>query len=276
MPFEVEKIYDRRRDIHAEYGGQRQGGISTPASVPFIFLFTGETGHQYGYEDHWDNDGVFLYTGEGQRGDMEFVRGNRAVRDHAGDGKDLLLFRSLGKGKGCRYLGCFACANWEIHEGPDLDRNLRKVIVFHLVPTDVPVEAGPADVEVERVAAGLSLSDLRKRAYEAASAVLGAAGKAAKRTYHERSAAVRGYVLARADGVCEACKKPAPFRRPDGTPYLEPHHIRRLSDGGADDPQWVGAICPNCHRKIHHGAEGKALNSRLRSHVERLEAEDSE
>jgi hypothetical protein len=34
---------------------------------------------------------------------------------------------------------------------------------------------------------------------------------------------------------------------------LEPHHIRRLGDGGPDDPRFMGAVCPNCHREIHHG-----------------------
>jgi 5-methylcytosine-specific restriction protein A len=86
--FELGKTYNRRADIHAKFGGQQQGGCSTPTDHPFIFLFTGKSGEQYGYEDGWDADGVFLFTGEGQLGDMEFVRGNRAIRDHAHDGKD--------------------------------------------------------------------------------------------------------------------------------------------------------------------------------------------
>jgi hypothetical protein len=36
---------------------------------------------------------------------MEFTRGNRAVRDHAHNGKDLLVFQSSGKGRGDRFLG---------------------------------------------------------------------------------------------------------------------------------------------------------------------------
>ena len=44
--FEIGKIYSRRTDIHARFGGQQQGGISTPASSPIIFLFTGESGEQ--------------------------------------------------------------------------------------------------------------------------------------------------------------------------------------------------------------------------------------
>ncbi len=63
----------KRSDLHQKYGGQEQGGISTPSRHSFIMLFTGEQGQQYGYRDGWSEDGLFPYTGEGQRGDMPFV-----------------------------------------------------------------------------------------------------------------------------------------------------------------------------------------------------------
>src|SRR5437870_2192455 len=134
IPFEIGQIYDRRKDIHAPFGGQRQGGISTPDGAPYIFLFTGESGEQYGYNDGWAREGVFRYTGEGQVGDMQFVRGNQGIRFHAEKGKDLLLFEAQGKGKGYRYLGNFGCASWETRTGKDRLGNQRSVIVFHLVP----------------------------------------------------------------------------------------------------------------------------------------------
>jgi 5-methylcytosine-specific restriction protein A len=61
-------------------------------------------------------------------------------------------------------------------------------------------------------------------------------------------------VLARANGVCESCHAPAPFKRvSDGTPYLEVHHRVRLADGGEDTILNAIALCPNCHRKAHYG-----------------------
>ncbi|MBR2089207.1 MAG: HNH endonuclease [Fibrobacter sp.] len=61
-------------------------------------------------------------------------------------------------------------------------------------------------------------------------------------------------VLKRANGVCEKCKQPAPFKRKkDGSPYLEVHHIKQLKDGGADTMDNAIALCPNCHRKKHYG-----------------------
>ena len=64
--FEVGRIYNRRQEIHEPYGGQWQSGISTTADRPLILLFSGESDEQYGYKDGWDENGVFLYSGEGQ------------------------------------------------------------------------------------------------------------------------------------------------------------------------------------------------------------------
>jgi len=102
----------RRKHIHDEYGGQRQGGVSTPASHPTIFLFTGDSGLQYGYEDGWQLDGTFLYTGEGQRGDMKYIKGNRAINYHLALGKDLHLF-SQGKKGAVRYICQMVCTGSE-------------------------------------------------------------------------------------------------------------------------------------------------------------------
>ena len=81
----------RRSELHERFGGQKQGGIATPTGSPAILLFTGSAGGQHGYADGWKS-GVFCYFGEGQRGEMLWVRGNSAVRDHASASKDLLLF----------------------------------------------------------------------------------------------------------------------------------------------------------------------------------------
>ena len=43
---------------------------------PMIFIFSGKTGKQHGYEDGWDDEKYFLYSGEGQKGDMSLIRKN--------------------------------------------------------------------------------------------------------------------------------------------------------------------------------------------------------
>ncbi|WP_232490571.1 HNH endonuclease signature motif containing protein [Burkholderia ubonensis] len=71
-----------------------------------------------------------------------------------------------------------------------------------------------------------------------------------------RNADVVAEVLLRADGVCELCRKPAPFlRKKDRTPYLEVHHKQRLADDGEDTVENAIALCPNCHRDLHFGVE---------------------
>lgn len=63
-------------------------------------------------------------------------------------------------------------------------------------------------------------------------------------------------VLLRAKGVCERCGAAAPFKRKDGSPFLEVHHLRPLSKGGEDTVKNAQAQCPNCHRECHFGATG--------------------
>lgn len=268
-PFVVHQTYVRRMDIHAPFGGQQQGGISTPRGAPGIFIFTGHGAGLIGYKDRYESDGSFRYTGQGQVGDMRMVSGNSAIRDHASDGKDLLIFSQQKRGGLVRFEGLFSCAGWEIERQNGLDGVERDAIVFHLVPLrELEIEAG--DVAVAPAPA-ISLPELRKRALAAAAPATGKQASPAA-TIFVRSRDVRDYVLARANGVCEACAEPAPFTTATGRPYLEAHHIRRLSDGGPDDPRHVGGVCPNCHRRAHYGADRSAFNTALQLSVDAAEA----
>ena len=98
LPFIPEHIYNRRQEIHALYGGNWQSGICPCANYPYIFIFSGKSGKLHGYQDGWDNPNVFTYTGEGQSGNMEFTRGNLALKDQIKNGKRVFLFESEAKG----------------------------------------------------------------------------------------------------------------------------------------------------------------------------------
>lgn len=67
----------------------------------------------------------------------------------------------------------------------------------------------------------------------------------------DKKALYSAYVRKRAGGYCDLCRNKAPFYDEDGNPYLETHHIERLSNGGIDSPDNMVALCPNCHRKVH-------------------------
>lgn len=70
-----------------------------------------------------------------------------------------------------------------------------------------------------------------------------------------RSPWVRAWTLQRAGRHCELCKSAAPFLKSSGLPYLESHHVVPMSEGGGDTPENTAALCPNCHRELHCGAE---------------------
>lgn len=271
MDFVLNREYSRRDDIHGIFGGQQQGGISTPNSHPYVFLFTGGPGTAYGYEDRWIDEDCFTYTGEGQVGDMEFVRGNRAIRDHLQNGKALLLFETTGKGGPVVFRGQFFCQSWEYFQGPDVEDNLRRSIRFHLIRLGTDRSGGRRNGSATAPNASKSFAELRGKALAVGTEPLNSDSKVASRNYHERSDLVREYVLARANGICELTGRPAPFFRKDGSPYLEVHHTRMVSDEGPDHPLYVGAIHPAVHREIHYGINGEQLNQELLQKIARIE-----
>lgn len=137
----------RRRSLHDAYGGQQQGGISTPRSLPDILIFTDpQAGARYGY-DHFEGlreDGSYAYTGEGQYGRQEFVRGNRALRDSAAEGRTIRVFRTAGTS--ATYVGAFTTGTppYTRQTIPDAAGEPREGIIFNLLPLAARVELLPA------------------------------------------------------------------------------------------------------------------------------------
>ncbi|MEQ9062793.1 MAG: HNH endonuclease [Vicingaceae bacterium] len=128
LPFIPEQSY-KRSEIHDRFGGNRQSGICPSTSYPYIFIFSGKTGKQYGYEDGWDNENVFSYTGEGQVGDMDFVRGNLALHDHLNNGKRVFLFEYLRTGY-VKFVAELEIIDLDYFETPDINGDERLGIKF--------------------------------------------------------------------------------------------------------------------------------------------------
>lgn len=124
----VGRVY-HRKTLHERFGGSRQGGISLSNDYPVILLFAAD-------EDLWGEafpPGSVAFTGEGQAGDMQMVRGNRAILEHQQTGRELHLFEYAGRGR-VWYRGQFEYAGHVHTEGPDRDGARRKMITFHLAP----------------------------------------------------------------------------------------------------------------------------------------------
>lgn len=261
------RIY-RRKSLHDRFGGQRQGGISTPAKGEFIFLFSGKSGPSYGYSDGWSKEGaLYFYTGEGQVGDMQFTRGNKALQDHLANGKQVHLFEQLSDGNVC-YVAEMACTGHHERQAPDKTGRSREVIMFELIPiTAIDDVDDLTDVATlaEDLRRARSLEELRSRAL--ANSRSFATSMARQASYRTRSRAIKLYALGRARGVCEGCGSDAPFVNALRQPYLEVHHTTRLSDYGPDHPNAVAALCPNCHRRAHYAGDYVVFNDSLRQKI---------
>ncbi|AXR82300.1 HNH endonuclease [Natrarchaeobaculum sulfurireducens] len=244
-----------RVKLHEKYGGARYRGIAPCKDHPYVFIFTGDSGEEYGYLDEFRGD-TFVYTGEGREGDMEMTQGNKAIRDHRKDGREIHLFESNEEAWSVTYVGQFEYAGWFHQRLEDTNGNYRKAICFELEPVDNNVEIETDDL------GQLDLETLYERAKgNSAPEALEGETTATKRITYSRSKPVKEYALRVADGVCQGCEEPAPFIGKDGEPFLEVHHLHRRSDGGPDNPDNVVALCPNCHRRVHHGQDKNEFNN---------------
>lgn len=123
----------------------------------------------------------------------------------------------------------------------------------------------------EKVLEVASINELRARALSCAR--LHVLPKKRSANYRVGSLAIHLYVQRRANGQCEGCGAAAPFRKSNGSPYLEPHHTTRLADDGPDHPAHVIALCPNCHRRAHYAGDAKGFNGLLRRRLTKRERE---
>jgi 5-methylcytosine-specific restriction enzyme A len=128
LPFIPNQVY-KRSTIHDQYGGSRQSGISVAANYPYIFIFSLQTGHQHGYKDQWENGDIFSYTGEGQIGDMQFIRGNLALRDHLRLGKRIFLFTEAQRSF-VKFETELDLVDFDFYGGKDREGNDRTAIKF--------------------------------------------------------------------------------------------------------------------------------------------------
>lgn len=89
-------------------------------------------------------------------------------------------------------------------------------------------------------------------------------------TSYKRDPSVVAWVLNEAGDACESCGCSSPFVKDDGSPYLEVHYVVRLADNGPDTIDNAVAICPNCHRALHHAADKHERRESLYDKVSRL------
>ncbi|MEY7847910.1 HNH endonuclease [Natrarchaeobius sp. A-rgal3] len=221
----------RRTALHEKYDGMEQSGISPSNKVPVVFIFTGDTGELYGYEDEFDDDGTFYYTGEGQVGDQSLDRGNKALRQHQQDDRELHVFEKDSDGL-VTYIGQYVYESHEWETLPDKNGDDRQGIKFTLRPIE--------DIDT------------------ATGVVLPEGDQNPKRVKTTRSAPQRNDKLVRDlkqiyNHTCQLCGD----RRLQGTDigYSNGHHIKPLGKGhgGPDVPENLIILCPNHHDDFDNG-----------------------
>jgi hypothetical protein len=123
------------------------------------------------------------------------------------------------------------------------------------IETEVPPNEGPVDSWGNEVSPKWyweqPLELVRAATIERPKASLGI--QLYTRNVYHTSEAIRAYVLRRASD----------------------HHMMRISDGGPDDPQWVIAVCPTCHRRAHYAVDAAEYNEILKSKVKAIEKKHS-
>jgi 5-methylcytosine-specific restriction protein A len=207
------------------------------------------------YDDKWKGD-ILHYTGMGSKGDqsLSFMQ-NRTLNESSSNNIEIHLFEVFEEKK-YFYQGQVKLKSKPYQERQtDENGDSRNVWMF---PLEL-INNSPARIDFKTIE---SLGILKKKktskiAPNRLKEMVENQPKStpSKRTTtsetYERDEKVVRYALLRSNGCCELCDKPAPFKKKDGSPFLEVHHIDFLSNGGDDSIDNVSALCPNCHRKMH-------------------------
>ena len=299
-----------RDAIHSLYGGQRGLRISTPKAAPVVLLFARKScdfqvrhgvdcGSPEGEhscalpedelpnahtasaelapyvsdpEEGWRDDGFYHFRGEKH---VQFLRGNRAVRDHARDGKLLFLFEETTRPEGrqaWRFIGPMECAGYYFAQASAG----RMAIMFRLAPVYAidRLRKNSQELVLHSVLAERCALDFLNSRHGA----IAASAESTRPGHHSNAwkwssdcALIQRYALDRAFGFCESCGKPSPFSDPDGEPYLEPHYMLRPYDSGVDPVHGIAACCPECHRMIHDAWNGRSHDVALARKIALLE-----
>jgi 5-methylcytosine-specific restriction protein A len=201
----------------------------------------------------WEGD-VLHYTGMGPTGNQSLTYAqNRTLAESPQTEIPLHLLEALEPLK-YTYAGEVTFALYQ-EEQLDDDGKVRKVWMFPLklkpngkIP-EVTIDQVRAIEEAHaRMARRLSLGELKARAMKAKKQP---AVRASQGSTYVRDAAVAEYARRLANGLCDLCQRPAPFRNRQNEAYLESHHVIWLAKGGDDTIANTVALCPNCHRKMH-------------------------
>lgn len=129
------------------------------------------------------------------------------------------------------------------------------LLLGNIGPEIFALKLGDAGIDLEPVVEQVAMRANRETVFDRArNAPPNPDTRRTERTEYLRNPYVISAALLRAAGRCEmpSCDV-VPFNRDDNSPYLEVHHIVPLAEDGEDQLTNVAALCPRCHRELHHG-----------------------
>lgn len=229
-----------------------QGGMRKSNKTNSLVLITSL---ESTYSDRWEED-VLHYTGEGLNGDQVLKRQNLTLAESNENGVNVFLYEKLRE-NAYRFHGRVKLSAHPYQElqNDESDKS-RKVWMFPLKATEVAPSIPKSLVDSELIKEQKKLRKLAKDALAAAAMKDSKRARKSARVVttiqQQRSPAISLCIKAFAEGVCDLCSVEAPFRDEYDQPYLECHHITWLAKGGEDVLENTVALCPNCHRKMHH------------------------
>lgn len=230
-----------------------QGGMRRAHRTKSLVLISDHT--KSIYEDRWIDD-IFHYTGMGLTGDQSLsFHQNKTLANSKEIDIRVFLFEVFEEGKYVFIGEVELTGEPYVENQPDVNDTIRKVYVFPLkikgkksVPPIKSEFIQKKEEEIRKKTKKLSVEELELRAKYS---LKGVGKREISTTTYERNQYVAELAKRRANGICQLCNQPAPFKNIDGEPYLETHHIDWLAAGGQDTIENTTALCPNCHKKMH-------------------------
>lgn len=120
--------------VEKEYRINRSGfgrGINVTDDAIILISSLIKDGMRYTYHDHFDVNGDFIYSGEGQNGDQTMTRGNRAIVEAAQNNKKIIL---IIKASPTEYMpqGEYYLVEYTVEDDTGEDGEQRKEYKFRL------------------------------------------------------------------------------------------------------------------------------------------------
>jgi len=122
------------QQVEEQFGIKISGfgrGINKTRSAVILISSVDKKKSGFVYHDHWNEDGDYIYSGEGKTGDQTMSFGNRAIVNAGVEGKSIHLFVKFTPQE-YFYQGVFELVNHTYDNDVDENGNTRKEYKFRL------------------------------------------------------------------------------------------------------------------------------------------------